>query len=77
MIEIIILFYVVLIWLALGVVGYGLEHAYFTREWPMITESRLPSAYWIVCGLCTFTAITIHLVKEFGWSKAFKHGFLI
>ena len=61
-------------WLALGVIAWGLSYAYFARKFPDQHEPRIIHMMLALGGPITLCATLIFLCTTNGWRRAFNYG---
>jgi hypothetical protein len=68
-------FIVVIMWLACGVIQWGLMYAFFTGKYQNMPESRVSHIFLILSGPMGLLAALSTLWIHNGFKKAFMYGF--
>jgi hypothetical protein len=63
------------LWLASGVLQWGLMYAYFTRKYPNLPEARTSHIWFAFTGPMALLSALACLLKFNGFKKAFMYGF--
>ena len=70
-------FIIILFWLLMGLLGYLLIYAYFTRKYPSFHYDRRDFLYFIIFGIPNLVAVILILIGDNGFFHIFKYGIKI